>query len=41
MDPMANLETEVFPQVSSGYVEIAIEHGSFTVDLPIEDGDFP
>ena len=25
----------------SGYVKIAIEHGPFIVDLPIENGDFP
>jgi len=25
----------------SGYVKIAIEHGPFIVDLPIEKGDFP
>ena len=26
--------------IPSGYVKIAIEHGPFTVDLPIKDGDF-
>ena len=25
----------------SGYVKIAIEHGPFIMDLPIENGDFP
>jgi hypothetical protein len=25
----------------SGYVKIAFENGAFTVDLPIENGDFP
>ena len=25
--------------IPSGYVKIAIEHGPFTVDLPIKDGD--
>jgi hypothetical protein len=25
----------------SGYVKIAIEHGTFIVDFPIKNGDFP
>ena len=28
-------------QLASGYVKIAIENGSFGLDLPIEHGDFP
>jgi len=28
-------------RVPSGYVKIAIEHGPFLVELPIENGDFP
>ena len=27
--------------IPSGYVQIAIEHGPFIVDLPIKAGDFP
>ena len=27
--------------VPSGNLKIAIEHGTFIVDLPIKDGDFP
>jgi len=27
--------------VPSGYVKIAIENGSFIVDVPIKNGDFP
>jgi len=27
--------------VTSGYVKIAIENGSFIVDFPIKNGDFP
>ena len=28
-------------RLPSGYVKIAMENGTFIVDLPIKDGDFP
>jgi len=29
------------PVIPSGYVNIAIENGTFIVDFPIKNGDFP